>query len=151
MLSSVAMASRDQEPWFKNGLRFECTRCGRCCGGAPGYVWVTEEEIAALARRFDLAVGEFRQRYTRRVERRGVSLTETDDYDCIFYDGDDGCSVYEDRPRQCYTYPFWGKTLASPATWEIEARECPGIDQGRFWSLVKILPLARRDGLPEDR
>ncbi len=145
------MAAGEKEPWFKDGLRFECTRCGQCCGGAPGYVWVSAEEVAALARRFDLADGEFRRRYTRRVGRRGVSLTETEDYDCIFYGDADGCTVYEDRPRQCRTYPFWGKTLASPATWEIEARECPGIHQGQRWSPVKIRPLARRDGLPEDQ
>ncbi len=151
VLSSPAMASREKEPWFKNGLRFECTRCGQCCGGTPGYVWVTEEEIAALARRFDLAAGDFRRRYTRRIGRRGVSLTETEDYDCIFLGGDGGCSVYEDRPRQCRTYPFWGRALASPATWDTEARECPGIHQGQSWSLVKIRVFADRDGLPEDR
>ena len=28
------------EPWYRDGLRFACTRCGACCTGAPGYVWV---------------------------------------------------------------------------------------------------------------
>ena len=42
------------EPWFKDGLRFKCTQCGDCCTGAPGYVWVNQEEIEALAREVKL-------------------------------------------------------------------------------------------------
>ena len=45
-------------PWFKDGLRFECTQCGDCCTGSPGYVWVNDEEISALAE------------YCRRIDRR---------------------------------------------------------------------------------
>ncbi len=37
------------EPWFEDGLRFRCTRCGNCCTGAPGYVWVNDEELSAIA------------------------------------------------------------------------------------------------------
>jgi len=140
------------EPWYRDGLRFECTRCGRCCGGAPGFVWVTEQEITALARRFGVSEADFRRRYTRRVDGYGTALTETDDFDCVFLDHADGlCTVYEDRPRQCRTYPFWDKVLASPATWEIEAKHCPGIDEGRRWPLVRIRPLAADDGIPGDR
>lgn len=140
------------QPWFRDGLRFECTRCGRCCGGAPGFVWVTAEETAALARRLGLSEGEFRRTYTRRVDGYGTSLVETDDYDCVFLDAERGlCTVYEDRPRQCRTYPFWDQVLASPATWEIEAEHCPGINEGRRWPLVRIRPLAADDGIPEGR
>ena len=35
--------------WYDAGLKFQCTRCGACCTGAPGYVWVNGEEIARLA------------------------------------------------------------------------------------------------------
>src|SRR6266404_2835548 len=37
------------EPWYENGLRFECTRCGHCCTGPSGYVWVNDEEIDQIA------------------------------------------------------------------------------------------------------
>jgi len=36
--------------WYAHGLHFECTRCGDCCRGAPGYVWVREEEVERIAR-----------------------------------------------------------------------------------------------------
>ncbi|WP_296458322.1 hypothetical protein [Rubinisphaera sp.] len=35
--------------WYKDGLKFECTQCGNCCTGGPGAVWVSEEEIQAIA------------------------------------------------------------------------------------------------------
>ena len=35
--------------WYRDGLQFECTQCGNCCTGDPGYVWVTPEEIKAIA------------------------------------------------------------------------------------------------------
>ena len=144
------MAREDEGPWFKDGLRFECTQCGRCCGGAPGYVWVTDDEIGALARRLGLAEAEFRRRYTRWVEGYGTSLTETRDYDCTFFDREsERCTVYEDRPRQCRTYPFWDKVLASPTTWELEAESCPGMNYGPAWGLTQIRSLAGDDGLPK--
>ena len=37
------------EPWYAEGLKFQCTGCGDCCTGAPGYVWVNQAEIDALA------------------------------------------------------------------------------------------------------
>lgn len=144
------MAREDEGPWFRDGLRFECTQCGRCCGGSPGYVWVTDGEVEALAGRLGLAEAEFRRRYTRRVAGLGTSLTETDDFDCAFLDRDtERCTVYEDRPRQCRTYPFWGKVVASPTTWELEAEFCPGMNCGRGWDLTQIRALARDDGLPK--
>ena len=26
------------DPWYNDGLRFTCTRCGHCCTGEPGFV-----------------------------------------------------------------------------------------------------------------
>ena len=56
-------------PWFKDGLRFQCTQCGDCCTGAPGYVWVNKAEIEALAVRFKMEVAEFEARYVRASRR----------------------------------------------------------------------------------
>ena len=37
------------KPWYADGLRFACTQCGNCCTGEPGFVWVNDAEIAAIA------------------------------------------------------------------------------------------------------
>jgi Fe-S-cluster containining protein len=134
-------------PWFKDGVRFACTRCGKCCGGGPGYVWVSEEEVRALAERLQISTREFRQRHTFKTPKGGTSLRDKENYDCIFYDRDTGCTVYEDRPRQCRTWPFWDKVMTSQATWDIEAEDCPGMNKGPRHEAESILRVVRDDGI----
>ena len=62
-------------PWYEKGLNFKCTECGQCCSGAPGYVWVNQEEIADMANYLNLSVQEFSSKYLRKVDGRW-SLTE---------------------------------------------------------------------------
>ncbi len=142
-------------PWFADGLRFSCTRCGNCCTGAPGFTWVSDPEIAALAVRFGLTIETFRRDYTRTVWRQGqqhVSLNDRrvsrGNHACVFFVKGTGCSVYEDRPKQCRTWPFWRRNLATPADWAEEARECPGMNRGKLHSPSTIEAIAAGDGLP---
>ena len=132
--------------WYADGLRFGCTQCGDCCGGAPGYVWVSEEEIANIAAFLDIDEKEFRKRYTRREGRRGISLIEKGGHDCIFYEN--GCQIYPCRPRQCRTWPFWRCNLQSDAAWDMASETCPGMGSGDVYSRAEIEDLAKDDGLP---
>src|SRR4051812_36624834 len=100
------------QPWYHEGLRFECTRCGKCCTGAPGYVWLSEEEVAALADYLHEPLNQTLALYTRSVGRRR-SLREHSNGDCIFYDQSQGCKVYPVRPRQCRTWPLWESNVAT--------------------------------------
>ena len=134
------------EPWYANGLRFECTRCGNCCTGAPGSVRVTEEEVAALAARLELPDDSFRSRYTRVLPDGETSLIELANHDCVFWERDSGCQVYEDRPRQCRTWPFWRGNLASRAHWDSSAEGCPGMNQGPRHEAEAIATTAAEDG-----
>ncbi len=116
--------------WFVAGVRFRClgTGCGDCCSGkqGPGVVWLGYEELERLARHLSLTRQELRRRYLRRLNG-DTCLRERANFDCIFYQPGRGCSIYDVRPLQCRTYPFWGRILASRVTWEIEAESCPGI------------------------
>jgi hypothetical protein len=47
-------AAENAEPWYKDGLQFECRTCGRCCSGGSGYVWVTQDEINQLSAKMGL-------------------------------------------------------------------------------------------------
>jgi hypothetical protein len=132
------MSTSEDEPWFKDGLSFACTQCGKCCTGAPGYVWVNREEVAALARRLKLSEAAFEEKYTR-TEGSRRTLVEKPNYDCIFYDRAVGCTVYEDRPRQCRTWPFWDSNLKTPKTWEATCQICPGSGTGRLYTVEEIL------------
>ena len=119
-------------PWYRDGLRFQCTGCGGCCTGEPGYVWVTKAEIEAMAESLDVSVAEFESRFVRQVGIR-KSLVELANGDCIFLDARRRrCKLYEGRPRQCRTWPFWPSNLASPERWEETCAVCPGSGQGRL-------------------
>jgi uncharacterized protein len=126
-------------PWFQDGLRFECTQCGDCCTGAPGYVWVTNEEIAALAANLGMKVHEFEASYVRRVGSR-KSLIELANGDCILFDAKTRkCKVYSGRPRQCRTWPFWDSNIATPSAWKKTCAVCPGSGQGKVYSVEDVL------------
>ena len=107
--------------WYASGLRFECTGCGDCCTGGDGYVWVGIEEIVALARHRSLSLDEFGRCYLRRVGQRYALRERVPGGDCVFL-RDKNCSVYEARPRQCATFPFWPGHLQSPSAWAAAAR-----------------------------
>ena len=92
--------------WYADGLRFECTQCGNCCTGAPGHVWVTDQEEQRIAARLRMPLESFRRRYVRRVGDRR-SLTEKPGGDCIFLNAERLCAIHEDKPRQCVVFPFW--------------------------------------------
>ncbi len=95
------------QPWFKDGLQFTCSQCGDCCTGSPGYVWVVKEEIAAMAAEVGLSVDAFEKKYVRKVGLR-KSLLEYSNGDCVFFDAKSRkCTVYNARPKQCRTWPFW--------------------------------------------
>jgi Fe-S-cluster containining protein len=135
--------SRDASPWYSGGLAFECTRCGHCCTGAPGYVWVRDAEIARLAEHLGMTREAFSRRFVRQVGPRR-SLIERDNGDCVFWDRQDGCTVYEARPEQCRTWPFWPENIESQRAWERAGRKCPGIDRGAYFSVEQIEEAARR-------
>ena len=126
------------EPWYQDGLRFQCSQCGDCCTGAPGYVWVNKEEIEKLASLKAMSVEAFEAKYVHSVGVR-KSLNEKANNDCVFFDGKTRkCTVYEARPRQCRTWPFWHSNLQSPETWARTCEVCPGSGQGKLYSIEQI-------------
>ena len=133
------MKSRTKSPWYRDGLRFECTQCGNCCSGNPGYVWVDDEEVAELAKAMAMDEDAFRDKFVRRVGNRS-SLIEYADGDCVFLDPETrGCTVYSARPVQCRTWPFWESNLRTPEDWQRTCEVCPGSGQGKLFTVDEIL------------
>lgn len=125
-------------PWYHRGLRFQCTGCGDCCTGDPGCVWVNKAEIEAMAAMLVCDVATFEQTYVRLIGIR-KSLVEYVNGDCVFFDSvKRSCLVYEVRPRQCRTWPFWGSNVKSQDAWNDVCVTCPGAGKGTLVSLETI-------------
>lgn len=127
-----------EQPWYHDGLKFTCTQCGDCCTGEPGYVWLNSEEIDRLAKRLGETRGKFLQLYVKSVGVRR-SLRELPDGSCVFFRKGVGCTVYEDRPRQCRTWPFWESNIRNREAWEYTCEICPGSGQGKLFTVEEIL------------
>jgi Fe-S-cluster containining protein len=101
-------------------------------------VWINQSEIEALAKRFSMTVTEFKRTYVRKIGIR-FSLKEFPNGDCVFFDSEKRtCQAYEDRPRQCKTWPFWSSNLKTPEAWEQTCAHCPGSGTGKLHTLEQI-------------
>jgi Fe-S-cluster containining protein len=134
------MPAPSSDEWFApQGLRFECTQCGACCTGPAGYVTVTDDDCAAIATLIGEDLARFLERYTHETPL-GRSLNERPTehgQDCVFLDrgsvpGKAVCGIYEARPLQCRTFPWWPGHLGSPKAWRRLGRECEGVGRGGF-------------------
>ena len=106
-----------------------CASCGgACCTGESGYIWIKYPEMVKMAEFLELTIEEFATMYLKKVKHR-YSLVEKrledDNFACIFFNNElKQCSIYEVRPRQCRTFPFW-ETFKNNK--EEVKNECPGI------------------------
>lgn len=131
------------ENFIASGLRFECQGSGKCCTshGQYGYVFLTLEDRRRLANKLKISTQVFTRRYCER--RDGVwALREVAGRpDCQFLSGR-ACSVYEARPLQCRTWPFWPEVL-NPKTWSRDVKGfCPGVGKGKLFSPKEIRKIA---------
>ncbi|MDP3980249.1 MAG: YkgJ family cysteine cluster protein [Chlamydiota bacterium] len=104
--------------------RFKCARCGHCCSGTPGYVWVSINEMHAMAKHLSISLDDFGVRYIRRVGAR-YSLIENGSGACIFFQKEIGCKIYDARPSQCRVFPFDAENQYRFPEWMIT--ECEGL------------------------
>lgn len=106
-----------------------CDTCaGNCCIGESGYIWITEKEINVLAMHLNITQEELRIKYLNKISYKHsikeVKLSE-DNFACVFFNLEKRqCSIYEARPTQCRTFPFW--EYFKKNTKEVY-EECPAI------------------------
>lgn len=94
--------------------KFDSSKCdycgGKCCTGESGYIWINNDEIRSLADFLSIDEDELKKEYLIKVKYR-YSIKEVaylDGYSCVFFDKErKNCSIYECRPQQCRTFPFW--------------------------------------------
>ena len=130
-------------------IGFECTRCGRCCTAEarePHTATIFPDEIRAIAERTGVSWEEVARPMPYGLDEKGDGETlewalQTDERgDCRFLettdDGETACSVYDDRPLICRTYPFSVSLDQSDGNGPdvvategiLQAHSCPGLD-----------------------
>lgn len=158
----------EKSAWYDAGLKFTCTQCGNCCTGAPGFVWISEEEIGRLAAYLQITPEQAIERYCRRIHGR-YSLIERrnprGEHDCVFLreerserqeEGETivhikrSCTIYPVRPLQCRTWPFWESNLSSPEMWQSSAQRCHGMNRGRTFTKEQMEALRDAEEWPEN-
>jgi len=131
---------------------FSCSKkvpCfNECCRDLNQFL--TPYDILRLKHRLDLSSHLFLERYT--IQQTGpktglpiITLKPNDPHKltCPFVTSS-GCSVYEDRPSSCRTYPLVRMASRSRATGKITEQyillkesHCVGFEQGRTWTIRK--------------
>ena len=144
-LSDSSMRLPD-EHWFEAGLRFRCTSCGKCCTGSAGAVYLSKPDLERLANFFRLPVGAFARKYTRMSKGRRVLADRAASLDCVFLNAGT-CTVYDARPTQCRTYPWWHGNIRDEESWVSAAEDCEGINHPRalLVSSTEILEQSQMD------
>jgi Fe-S-cluster containining protein len=134
------------KPFYKDGLKFKCTQCSKCCRNEPGYVFLSLKDLKRMEKKLKMSKEDIVQKYCRIITINGIkrlSLKEKSNFDCIFWN-DSGCQIYKARPIQCQLYPFWSQNLYSQKAWECLKSQCPGIGKGKLYSMASIETLLKK-------
>ncbi len=137
--------------WWKDGVRFECQGSGKCCvsRGEYGFVYLTLEDRRALAKHFGLSTRAFSKAYCDKDENGYWKVADFHE-SCRFLQGKQ-CGVYEARPVQCRTWPFWPEVMSAKAWAKEVAAFCPGVGKGRLWTPEEIKEQLRIQADSEER
>ena len=168
-------------PWYARDpvVTFGCTGCGKCCK-MDGDVWLAPEEVQSISTHLNMPKPRFEELYARSavLNEKGEKWLclvrsnglENNDLDlasgiqgskfssipgCVFLDPLGRCSIYDVRPVQCSTYPYWPSLIDDKADWESEAVQPddfplkPG-SSSRHWSLEEggCEGISHADALP---
>ena len=118
---------------FKDGIKFECQSSGNCCvsRNSYGYVYLSINDLKRFSKYFNLSIKDFKSQFCQTTDGF-VHLTEKNSLNgkCIFLKNN-RCSVYESRPSQCRTWPFWNENMNAKVWNENISINCPGIGKGK--------------------
>ncbi|MBX2995049.1 MAG: YkgJ family cysteine cluster protein [Bdellovibrionaceae bacterium] len=127
------------KPWWNDGIQFQCQGSGKCCTshGEFGFVFLTREDRQRMAQHLGLSTSAFTKKYCDKMGPAFHLKEDPKNPDCMFLKNK-GCSIYEARPVQCRTWPFWPEVMNAKA-WKKEVVDfCPGVNKGKVWSRDEI-------------
>ena len=87
-----------------------CDTCQGACCRWGGYVWVTDDEIQAMAEMMLMDLDSFANEYVKAAYSRlslQERLREGEHHCCLLDPSSNRCLVYEARPEQCRTFLYY--------------------------------------------
>lgn len=132
--------------FYSDGLKFKCQQCSYCCRHEPGYIFFTHDELEKMSDYLSITKSNFIRKYTKIVDLGITSrytIVEKPNNDCIFWEKS-GCVIYEVRPFQCKSYPFWSSIVEEEKFWQEESKTCPGMNKGEVVDSSKIEKLLKQ-------
>jgi len=132
---------------LESTFRFSCNKgleCFKsCCGKIT--VFLTPYDVLRIKNRLGITSAEFLSLYTRIVDLKRTKLpffllNMTEDGKCPFI-GEEGCSIYTDRPLVCRYYPIGLGVLKSKEVeggdfyFPIKEPFCRGFEEDKEWTV----------------
>ena len=137
---------------IEKGIRFECQGSGNCCvsRGSYGFVYLSDIDLNRFSKYFKISIKKFKEKYCQ-ITDGFIHLSEKYELNgnCIFLK-DRKCSVYNSRPTQCRTWPFWNENMNAKVWNEDIAINCPGIGKGKLIKSKTIERFLKEDLKNED-
>lgn len=122
-------------------FRFACHRglsCfNSCC--ADVNIFLTPYDVLRIKRGLGIKSDEFIERYTVIIQGDEglpyvlLKMTDDEDKTCPFV-GDDGCSIYDDRPWSCRMYPIFPDTSKEGGYLLEKKSSCLGFNESVEWT-----------------
>tara|TARA_B100000029_G_scaffold482132_1_gene531825 strand:+ start:155 stop:595 length:441 start_codon:yes stop_codon:yes gene_type:complete len=135
-----------EEKIFTKGIKFKCQGSSKCCisRGNHGYVYLTDNDVKKISQQLKVSVKIFKKNYCEYTDNY-LHLKEINKNGNCQFLNDKKCSIYNVRPMQCRTWPFWNENMNAKSWNENVVNFCPGIGKGNIVNFEKIKKIIELD------
>ena len=99
---------------YEKGIKFKCQGSSKCCvsRGTYGFVYLSEKDLKKISYFLKIKTEIFKKKFCQ-YTNKFLHLKEVNkNGNCIFLK-EKKCTIYNARPTQCRTWPFWAENMNS--------------------------------------
>ena len=132
---------------YPTELRFQCTKCGLCCGDTKTknrHILLLPAEAEQIAKATNQPTAQFTVKIEGKAPYTHEMKKTTENGKCLFLKKN-RCTIYQIRPLICRFYPFQLTTKNQKPHFQ-HTTECPSIGKGKTLTKTyyqKLLKLAQ--------
>ena len=121
---------------YPTELRFQCTKCGICCGDTQEktrHILLLTAEAEQIATATSQPIAKFAVKIEGKAPYSHEMKKTIENGKCVFLENN-SCTIYPLRPLICRFYPFELKVTANGKHQFLYTDECLGIGKGKTLS-----------------